>query len=43
MKIMNWLINLMPVVLMNLLKKQIKMKLRLELMRLQMIYLKLLA
>ena len=40
---MNWLINLMPVVLMNLLKKQIKMKLRLELMRLQMIYLKLLA
>ena len=43
MKMMNWLINLMPVVLMNLLKKQIKMKLRLELMRLQMIYLKLLA
>ena len=43
MKMMNRLINLMPVVLMNLLKKQIKMKLRLELMRLQMIYLKLLA
>ena len=43
MKMMNWLISLMPVVLMNLLKKQIKMKLRLELMRLQMIYLKLLA
>ena len=43
MKMNNWLINLMPVVLMNLLKKQIKMKLRLELMRLQMIYLKLLA
>ena len=43
MKMMNLLINLMPVVLMNLLKKQIKMKLRLELMRLQMIYLKLLA
>ena len=33
----------MSVLLMNLLKKQIKMKLELELMRLKMIYLKLLT